>query len=789
MSTMGTATFRAVADFGQVRTEAAKTGASLDGMDRKAQGVGTTGQKIGRDWKATGQKMRGVGQQMSLGMTLPLALIGGMAVKTFSDFDGAMKALQANTKASTGEMEALRAKAMQVGADTSFSATDAANSMYTLTAAGFDTNEAMAAVEGTMLLASAAGIDLDTATDTVTKSMAAFSIEAGDAGHVSDVFTQAAQSTQASVQDIADGMAQAGQLGARYNQTIESVTAGLAALVSQGVPAASAGVGLRQAMDALAVPMSEKASAWFDKLNLNVRNADGSMMQLDEIVRQLEGSMSGLSQQEKDTAMKQMFGVEGAKAMALSMNSSYTASKKTAQGSAELAKITDVMGQAWVDARTENGKFTAKGSDAISVLKLLGEQSDGTAKDMDKIKAEGLGRKLEALKGSIEALMISVVGAMEPMISALVGFFTWLANTLTAISEWNSGVGAAIGVLLVLAAVIGPLLMGLGMMITAMTAIKGLMIGTRIATLAWYLLFAAIRIGLALWTAAQWLLNMAMNANPIGLIILAIAALVAAIVYLWNNNEGFRNFVLAAWEAIKQAFMAVKDYVVNTLWPAFQKVFQAIVQVIKWYIGVWRWIWDHVWAIFETVIGWLISGWKRWWSVIEMLAGVVKNVFNTVKNVIAGVINWIADKIAWVLDKLQVAWDFLQKLLGGQESASTDPAAGQGSDQNGGGDSWSKGGIVGGIIRGAGTRDTVPALTTPGEGILPRDAMKKLGRQQFELLRAGKVDQLNGQSAASVVAATNDERQWNVTINNPKAEPASDSLPRTIRKMAYLGMA
>ena len=64
----------------------------------------------------------------------------------------------------------------------------------------------------------------------------------------------------------------------------------------------------------------------------------------------------------------------------------------------------------------------------------------------------------------------------------------------------------------------------------------------------------AYKVATAGATVAQWLLNAAQNANPIGIVIAAVAGLVTALVTLWHTNQGFRNAVISIWENIKQAF-------------------------------------------------------------------------------------------------------------------------------------------------------------------------------------------------------------------------------------------
>ncbi|MTD42461.1 tape measure protein [Erwinia sp. CPCC 100877] len=82
------------------------------------------------------------------------------------------------------------------------------------------------------------------------------------------------------------------------------------------------------------------------------------------------------------------------------------------------------------------------------------------------------------------------------------------------------------------------------------------------------------------WTAAQTALNLVMEANPIVLVVTAIVGLIAAIVYLWNTNEGFRNAVLDVWDTIKQAFLKTADWVLNT-WGTVKQFFSDLWKSIK----------------------------------------------------------------------------------------------------------------------------------------------------------------------------------------------------------------
>lgn len=149
-------------------------------------------------------------------------------------------------------------------------------------------------------------------------------------------------------------------------------------------------------------------------------------------------------------------------------------------------------------------------------------------------------------------------------------------------------------------------------------------------------------------TIAQKLLNLAMNANPIGIIITVITALVAAFIVLWNNCEGFRNFFINMWENIKVAFAAVVEW-----------LGQAIDSIVQWFVDAWAWIqdawssvgeffqgvWDGICSAFSAVGTWFSEKFtaakegiqNAWSNVTDFFRGVwdgVCGVFDTAKDVV-----------------------------------------------------------------------------------------------------------------------------------------------------------
>lgn len=129
--------------------------------------------------------------------------------------------------------------------------------------------------------------------------------------------------------------------------------------------------------------------------------------------------------------------------------------------------------------------------------------------------------------------------------------------------------------------------------------------------------------------AGQAVLNAVMAANPIGLIIIGIAALVVAFLWLWNNVEGFRNFFLGAWDVIKGAVMGVFDWVKKN-WPLLLAIIAgpiglAVLAIIKNF--------DKIKDAAQTVFNW------------------IKNLFSTVANVVAGAFKGVINGVLWTIEK------------------------------------------------------------------------------------------------------------------------------------------
>lgn len=200
------------------------------------------------------------------------------------------------------------------------------------------------------------------------------------------------------------------------------------------------------------------------------------------------------------------------------------------------------------------------------------------------------------------------------------------------------------------------------------------------------------------WAASQTILNLVMNANPLGIVIIAVTALVAAIVLAYRNSETFRNIVSAAWNGIKVAIGAVWSWLSTTVWPGLQAAFRAVGAVAMWLwqnailpawngikfaievvwfaIQVYFKLWQIAFRALGAVATWLyqnaiLPAWNGIQTAIGFAWGVISPIFNLFKagiDVIGNVVNWLWNEVmvpAWngIKSAIEVVWNFIRPIL------------------------------------------------------------------------------------------------------------------------------
>lgn len=175
----------------------------------------------------------------------------------------------------------------------------------------------------------------------------------------------------------------------------------------------------------------------------------------------------------------------------------------------------------------------------------------------------------------------------------------------------------------------------------------------------------AVAAATGIWTAAQWLLNVALNANPIGLIIVAIVAIIGVIALLWTKCDWFRNGVMAIWDAIKAAVGAVVDWFKATVLPALSKVWEWIKTGVGVLWSAFSAYWGFILNAVRSVVEWVMANlWPKIQTAfnalkagVQVVWNIVSTNFNLIKDVIGAVLTWVAKHIGEKIAAARAAFD------------------------------------------------------------------------------------------------------------------------------------
>lgn len=381
--------------------------------------------------EAAGESMTRIGASLSVGVTAPIVAVGAAAVSAASDFQVAFNNIQAVSGYTEQDLGTLRAMAIQLGADTKFSANEAAAAMGNFASQGFTAKQTMDAMPGTLNLAAAGMVSVDVAADTTSKTLAQFSLDASEATRVADLLAAGAAASSTNIPEMSAALQYAGTIahdaGMSLNETVTAITLMSAA----GVRGEQAGTGLRGVISSLVDP-STKAAEKLSELSVATTDAAGKMLPLDQIMQQLKTSGATTAD------MFQIFGQNAATA-----------------ASALMSKA----GPAWQEMATQMNA------------------SEGAAKKMADTMNQGLAAAWEQMKGSLESVLIKLGEGLLPTLENLIAVGTRLINEwLLPAVEWFGSLDSSTQTLIIsiagFAAALGPVLLIAGQVATSITAIN-----------------------------------------------------------------------------------------------------------------------------------------------------------------------------------------------------------------------------------------------------------------------------------------------------------------------------
>lgn len=388
---------------------------------------------LGEKIKGVGGALTTIGGTLTRNVTLPLVGAGAAALTVAANFDEGMSKVQAISGATGEDLERLRDKAREMGAKTKFSATEAADAMSYMAMAGWKTGEMLDGIEGIMNLAAASGEDLATTSDIVTDALTAFGLKAKDSAHFSDILAAASSNANTNVYMLGESFKYCAPIAGAMGYSAEDVAEALGLMANSGIKASQAGTALRFIMAKLNGDIKISGKELGD-VTIKTTNADGSMRELSDILADLRGAFSKLTESEK------------------------SANAETLGGRYAMSGLLALVNAAPEDI----GKL----SGAIN-------NCDGAAEKMAATMQNNLKGQLTVLKSQAEELAIGFGTELMPVAQDLVGV---ASSAVQAFSGLDDGAkkfivyaGLAAAAAGPLTSVIGSVTSGVGSMITTLS--------------------------------------------------------------------------------------------------------------------------------------------------------------------------------------------------------------------------------------------------------------------------------------------------------------------------------
>ena len=551
---------------------------------------------------------------------------------TGMDFEEAMDKVQSISGATSDEMVGLTAKAREMGKKTKFSSAEAAEAFSYMGMAGWKSGQMIAGIDGVMMMAAATFTDLGEASDILTDALTGFGESAEEASRYADILTATATNSNTSVTGMGEALKYVSPICKTLGYSMEDTAIAIGLMAQSGVKGSQAGTALRGAFthmtkdtDSVALAMEKLGISLTDNngevyslkemmdqlrakiggVDVELVDADGNLREDDDVMKDLRKSTSDLNKVEQIKAASTIFGTNAMTGMLAIINASNEDYQKLSTSINTCTTSYGGMGDAAhaCETATDNlkgdvinlrnqfddvsldayNKFETPMRNAVQNIKKAFERED--LKNVVMKIAESMGNFIEKASAKIPALVTHLLN---------------LGRMLKENKELIIAVGAAMATYFV----VGKILVVTSAVTKLINSMK--MLGAIQAIVA--------------------------ATNPFTLIAIAVAALVGVFVLLWQKCEGFRNFWINAWEAIKT--------VVKTVVDAIKTLISTDIDDIKAKIN----------AGLNAVKTFISTG-------IDLIKSKVNAGLNAIKAGVANVLNGIKTVVSTILNALKIVVD------------------------------------------------------------------------------------------------------------------------------------
>lgn len=504
-----------------------------------------------------------------------LMLATGAIAREFVQYDAAITSASAKfgglnlaTAEGQAKLESLKKTAREVGATTKFSATEAAQGLDFLAMAGFNADQAIATLPGVTSLATVAQTDLARATDIASDSIGAFGLMSQDTAvlqqnftRINDVFAKTMTRTNTNMEDLFEAVKKGAPAFTSAGQSLETFNALVGVMANSGVKGAESGTQLRNVMLRLAKPTAE-AQDTLNSLGVTTQDAQGNFRDVVDILADVEKGLVGMGTQQRSAALATIFGARSVTGINILLQ---------------------------------------EGTDSIRGFRNELENAGGTAKQMAGVIEQSLQNRLLGLQSAAIEVGFQFVDKIEGQAGDAIVSLTEAVRQIP-VEQIVNGITTAVNVFLALwnSGLIPAVLAGVAVFkVLTAASVAYTLIMTKVAAIQ---LIAAKTGGI---------FNAVMAANPVGLIILGIAALIAIIVLVVKNWDRLKNVFMRGVRAVAGFFTTLKDKIVaiaQIIGEAIKKGFTAAFDFVKKVVFTFA---DYFLTIWGTIISVVLGGAKK----------------------------------------------------------------------------------------------------------------------------------------------------------------------------------
>ncbi|MGN2369377.1 phage tail tape measure protein [Clostridium cagae] len=376
------------------QTNVALKDSNISTYQQKLHDLGKSCESSSEKLKSIGEGANNVGNNL-LKLSAPIIAFGAYASKVGTDFEYGMAKVQATSNASAEDLEKLKNLAKEMGEETKFSATDAADGLNFLAMAGWKTEQMLNGLPPILNLAIASGSELGTVSDIVSDALTAFSMSAEDAGHFTDIIASASSNANTNVEMLGESFKYVAPLCGSLGYSAEDTSLALGLMANAGIKGSQSGTSLKTMFVNLAKPTDTMAGI-MDQYGISLTDANGKMLSMKEVLDMLRDKFGGLSEAEQASAMAALFGKEALAGAMSIVNASAT----------DYNKLTNAI-----------------------------YNCDGETKRMADTMSNTTQGKIDSFKSKLEALGIQVADKLLPHLNDLIDKGIDLINWFSELDE------------------------------------------------------------------------------------------------------------------------------------------------------------------------------------------------------------------------------------------------------------------------------------------------------------------------------------------------------------------